>query len=181
MRKLAVLFVAMLVASTAYAITVTVVPSAQTVVVGSVFTLDVVVTDAGSPGVEVVDVVAAFSPSDVNALGASEGGFLYQQQVGEDLLEMLLVDNSGGVMSYTVARLGPVSSTGSGTAATLTFRCMQVSAINIGVMTSLADINGNLIDIWIDLPLVVQTPEPMTLVLIASALTAAGLLARKRS
>jgi len=168
---------AMAVAASAQAVSVALVPSSLTVVPSTIFTIDVVVSDAMAPGVEVLDVLVLFNPALVEAVGASEGAFISDQ--GGELMEFLEV--VPGSLSYTVTRLGPESSTGSGTAATLTFHCLALGEVDLVYLVQAADVNGDIILAEQGAVQVSQTPEPMTLALIGAALTALGFVARKRS
>jgi hypothetical protein len=174
---------AVLVAGSAQAVSVSLVPSALTVNVSEDFVIDVVITGAQAPGVEVVNVVIAYDPSLVAALDAVEGPFLPSQQPGEFLMEFENMTYAPGVASYTVARLGPASSTGSGTAASITFHCEGNGLTLLAWNVVLADVDGNPIA-DVSGEVAVQQgaiPEPMTLLLIGGALAALGVVARKRS
>lgn len=180
-------FVAMIlviaVAASAHAASISLVPSALTVSVGATFTIDVVVSGVGAPGADVADVVVSFNPALVNALGASEGDFMAQQNLDIPLAFGSLFDNTNGLLSYTFARLGAQVSTGSGTALTLTFECMAGGPTPLTYTASLGDQLGAILVSGQGTVAVQQgpVPEPMTMVLVGAALTALGVVARKRS
>ena len=159
------------------------VPSAMTVAVGATFTIDVVVSGAESPGAESCNVEVYFDPSKVNALGAGEGGFMAQQNPESYMAFGYLVDNTAGVLSYTFTRLGPKVSTGSGTAAVLTFECKSAGLTIMDYFAVVSDPEGGDLlsatgEVEVQQGVV---PEPMTLVLVGAAVTALGVVARKRS
>jgi hypothetical protein len=186
MRKVFVTMVlAMAVAAVAHGATIALVPSALTVSVGSTFTVDVVVTGTASDAAEVLNVEVSFDPSLVAALGASEGEYM-QQQSGEIPFAFgNLLDNTNGFLSYTITRFGPKTSTGSGTAATLTFECLAGGLTTLDYFAAISDQGGSTITSSTDSVSVQQgsgvVPEPMTLALVGAALTALGVVARKRS
>jgi len=163
-------------------------PSALTVSVGATFTIDVVVSGAQAPGAESCNVEVYFDPSLVHALGASEGSF-YSSQLGSEMFFTFgyLMDNTAGVLSYTFTRFGPLHSTGSGTAAVLTFECQANGLTTMDYFAVVSDPDGG--DLLAATGVVdVQQgeagppiPEPMTLVLVGAAVTALGVVARKRS
>ena len=171
---------AALVVGSAQAITVEMQPPELTIMPSTIFVVDLMINDADQPGVEVVNVVVSYDPSLVNAIGAEEGAFLSDQQAGEYLMEFTELDNVGGIASYTVARLGPLTSVGSGVGASLTFHCERDGLVLLDWLVILADQNGEPIIIQEGVIPVEQIPEPMTLVLIGGALAALGVVARKR-
>ena len=174
---------AMVLAAAAQAMSVTIEPSATTVNVGDMFTIEVLVADATEP-VEMLEVFATFDPALMSAEGAAEGGFIESQ--GGDLAEFVNLNNGAGTISYTVLRMGPAGSTGSGTGATFDFLCQGAgtSLIDYRVVlykldkTVLADVTGS-IEVTQGGGGVI--PEPTTLALVASVLAALGVVARKRS
>lgn len=175
---------AMAVAAVAHAGTIALVPSALTVAVGATFTVDVVVTSVD--GAEVLDVQVSFDPTLVHALGASEGEYMAQQNPDFPMPFGNLFDNTNGLLSYTITRLGPNVSTGSGTAATLTFECQAQGVTTLDYAVALSDQAGATIASGTGSVDVQQgeggvVPEPMTLALVGAALTALGVVARKRS
>ena len=178
-KVLFAMVLAMAVAASAQALSVALVPSSFTVTPSTIFTIDVVISDAMAPGVEVLDVLVLFNPALVEAVGASEGSFISAQ--GGPVMEFLEV--VPGSLSYTVTRLGPESSTGSGTAATLTFHCLAPGITQLAYLVQATDVSGDIILAQDGYVLVQQgiVPEPMTLALIGAALTALGFVARKRS
>jgi len=185
MRKTFVAMVlAMAVAAVAQAGSIALVPAAMTVSTGVTFTVDVVVTDVSG---DVLNVEVAFNPSLVNAKGASEGSWFSAQQPTDLPLSFgYLMDNVNGVMSYTITRLGPTISTGNGTAATLTFECMADGLTTLDYYVAVSDAYGAIVADATDSVSVQQgeggaVPEPMTLALVGAALTALGMVARKRS
>lgn len=112
---------------------------------GQVFTVDVLVRDALPPGVEIMEFLGQFNSTRLTALGASEGEFIHRQ--GGTFFEILDIDNTAGTISYVVTRFGSGTSTGQGTAATLTFRYEGPSGAGILSWTSnLYDILGNLLE-----------------------------------
>ena len=191
-KTLLAMVLAMAVAAAAQAVSVSLVPGAITVTPSTVFTIDVIVTDAEAPGIEVIDIQVAFNGALVEAysvwdpemeeysvLPATEGQFI--RKAGGPILEFL--GWGDGYLSYTVTRLGPTSSTGSGTAATLTFHCLGPGAAPLSYLVQGTDLTGTIIMTGQGVVEVQQgvVPEPMTLTLIGAALTALGLVARKRS
>jgi hypothetical protein len=185
MRKaLVAMVLVMALAVSAHAGSVYLVPSAVTVATGATFTVDMVVSGAGAPGAEACNVEVTFNPALVTVLGASEGGFYSSQQGSELYMEIgKLLDNTNGLLSYTFARLGPLLSTGSGTAAVLTFQCKDYGLTTLSYYVGLGEPEGGVLLEGTGSVAVNQgpIPEPMTLVLIGAALTALGLVARKRS
>jgi hypothetical protein len=178
----------MTVAASAYAISIALVPSPSNpdpIMPCDYFVLDVVVTDAGTPGVEVLNVEVSYNPAQVTGVSMSEGEFMAQQNPEMFMAFGYLIDNNAGFMSYTITRLGPVSSTGAGTAAKLTFHCEALGLTPLSYYAAATDALG---DIIVEGSGVIEVPqgepaipEPMTLALIGAALTALGVVARKRS
>jgi hypothetical protein len=185
MRKalLAVVLV-MALAVGAQAASIYLVPSAITVTPSQTFTIDVVVTGvAASPGAESANIEVHFDTSQVDAQGMSEGDFI-QQQTGETYMAFgYLIDNTNGVLSYTFTRLGPATSSGSGTVATLTFHCKGVGTSTLDYYAVLSEPSGDDLVAGSGSVDVTQgvIPEPMTLLLVGAAVTALGVVARKRS
>jgi len=108
--------------SAAQAVTVYIEPPGTLATHNFVFEVDLVVTGVpATPGVEVIDFVLSFDPSLINATGVTEGDFTAAQQAGEPGVPFSSIDNTAGTVSYTIARLGPTTSTGAGTLATITF------------------------------------------------------------
>jgi hypothetical protein len=184
MRKalLAVALV-MVLAAGAQAASIFLDPSALTVLEGTTYTVDVVVTGVGAPNAESANIEVAFDPTLVNVLGANEGDFMAQQNPDLYLAFGYLLDNANGVLSYTFTRLGANTSSGSGTVAVLTFECMRPGPTALSYYLVLSDPEGNDLVAADGTARVDQTPipEPMTLVLIGAAVTALGVVARKRS
>jgi hypothetical protein len=174
---------AMVVAASAQAISISLVPGALTITPSTIFVIDVVITGAESPGVEVVDVVVSYNPALVTGVNAAEGSFISAQ--GGPLMEFEEVNNNDGFVSYTVTRLGMVGSIGSGTAVSLTFHCEGPGLAELVYAAAATDVEGTIIAEAYDTIEVQQgggaVPEPMTLALVGVALTALGVVARKRS
>mgnify|MGYP005847752633 CR=1 FL=1 len=168
----------------AHALTVGVAPTVLTVTPSTIFTIDMVVIGALPVDVvEGVNVEYYFSGQPVETLGWNEGDFM-AQQAPEMPWGFTTVDNTLGIVSLSLVRLGSKYSTGSGTGATVTFHCTGpgVAVINYYVATGsqqgeLVDASGQII--------IHQgggvIPEPMTLALVGVALTALGVVARRRS
>ena len=119
---------------------------------------------------------------EYSVLPATEGQFI--RKAGGPILEFL--GWGDGYLSYTVTRLGTKSSTGSGTAATLTFLCLAPGQTALSYLVQGTDLTGEIIMSGSGVVNVDQggggvVPEPMTLALVGVALTALGLVARKRS
>jgi len=182
-KALFAMVLAMVVAASAQALTIGLVPSALTVTPSTIFVIDVVVTGAAAPGVEVIDVVVTYNPALVTGVDAAEGAWM---RTGGPLLEFEEVNNVAGYVSYTAARLGPNGSTGSGTAVTLTFHCEGPGLTALAYYVNVSDTNGDIIADGTGVIEIQQgggqvIPEPMTLALVGVALTALGVVARKRS
>jgi opacity protein-like surface antigen len=176
---------AVLVAGSAQAVAVVeVVPPYLEIKPCTIFVVELVVRDVEEPGVEVVNLVLTYNSKLVEALGVEEGGYLPEQQVGEDRMQFSLIEENDmgyGVVSYTVVRLGSQTSVGSGTAALITFHCRAPGLTVIDYDVILLDIDSNIVASGVGHIEVLQTPEPMTLVLVGGALAALGFVARKRS
>jgi hypothetical protein len=185
MKKVFVaMILAIAVAASAHAATISLAPTALTVTpVGTIFTIDVVVSGVGAPGAEVLDVAVLFNPARINAISASEGEFMAQQNPDIPLAFGSLFDNTNGVLSYTIARLGANVFMGSGTAVMLTFECMGAGLDIMTYVANLGDQAGGTLVSGQGTVAVQQgaIPEPMTMVLVGAALTALGVVARKRS
>jgi hypothetical protein len=87
-----------------------------------------------------------------------------------------------GTLNVSVTRYGPNTSEGSGTAMIVTFHCEGLGVATLSFYAGVSDPDGNKLAIKGGKVVVSQlVPEPMTLALIGAALTALGLVARKRS
>lgn len=183
--KKALLSVAIVVAlaSGAYAHGVQVKPTALTVTPSTTFTIDTIALGAlPSEKVEGVNVEFYFAGQPIEAVGWNEGDFMAQQHP-EMPWGFTTVDNTLGIVSLTLVRLGSKYSTGSGTGATVTFHCTGPGVAVIDYYVAFASQYGEITaEEWGQI--IVQQgiiPEPMTLALAGVALTALGLVARRRS
>lgn len=176
---------AVAVAVSAQAGSISVSPLAVTAASGVRWVESVVVIDVS--GAEVLDMIFTWDPTKAAVNGMPvEGGYM-ANQTGEAPNVYQSIDNVNGVLSYTVNRMGPNTSSGSGTAAYVTFRSKTSDPYPIHYFVSLINLSmirfyvgeGNIaVNGWTEGPGVI--PEPMTLALIASALAGLGVYARKR-
>jgi len=183
--KKALLSVAMILAlaSGAYAYTVAVQPVSLTLTPGQLFTVDALVYGAvAADAVDCVNFELYFAGQPIVEVGWNEGNFLAQQHP-EMPWQFTTVDNALGIVSLTLLRLGPAVSTGSGTGATVTFQYTGTGGpATITYYLAVADHFGGYVDTSGEI-IINETiiPEPMTLALVGVALTALGVVARRRS
>ena len=183
--KKALLSVGMILAlaSGAYAYSVAVNPVSLTLTPGQIFTIDMLCFGAvPADKVELMNVEYYFSGQPIQALGWNEGNFLAQQHP-EMPWGFTTVDNALGIVSLTLTRLGSKFSTGSGTGVTVTFKYTGTGGpAVITYYVAAADQYGFYEDASGEI-IINETiiPEPMTLALVGVALTALGVVARRRS
>lgn len=103
--------------SAAQGVSVYLTPSAQTIGLGGVAAVDVVIEGLVSPGMEALELTLAYDAAIIEAVDVQAGVLL--TYLGEPLFEW--TDYSEGGLIHATATLGPQSSTGSGVALTLTF------------------------------------------------------------
>jgi hypothetical protein len=172
-------------------------PSTQTVNTSTTVTVMLGISSVSSPGVDVMDIVLHFDTNLLDATGAYFGAdyLPYWDQfmdIGEGFFSIgPELDNVNGEISFTMANLGTLGATGSGTIAVMTF---VTDATNGG--TAYLDYTS-----WLREPvtgnlttptgpgtenIVVQggegpvIPEPATMMLVAAGLAALGGYARKK-
>ena len=179
MKKVLFTMVLSMLAAAAYAGSVDLVPGAITVVPSTVFILEYIVTDVGP--VESAGLRLTFDPALVHVLGVAEGEYIAQQYPPDSPAMLGGWNNMAGTLNVTVTRYGPNTSSGSGTAMIVTFHCEGLGVATLSFYAGVSDPDGTKLATKVGKVIVTQTPEPMTLALIGAALTALGLVARKRS
>ncbi len=151
---------------------------------GEVFVVHGIALNApASDRVEGVNFEIYFDPTLVQVLGWNEGDFMAQQHP-EMPWGFTTVDNSLGIVSLTLVRLGSKYSSGSGTGASVTFQYLgggqAVMNYYLAFATQEGEISGEEYgEIVVGSEAII--PEPMTLALVGVALTALGVVARRRS
>ena len=153
---------------------------------GEIFVVHGIALNApASDRVEGVNFEIYFDPTLVQVLGWNEGDFIAQQDP-EMPWGFTTVDNSLGIVSLTLVRLGSKYSTGSGTGASVTFQYLgggqAVMNYYLAFASSLMEVGISGED-WGEIVVGSEAiiPEPMTLALVGVALTALGVVARRRS
>jgi hypothetical protein len=174
MRKLILLLgLAVFVAVSAHAASLTVEPSSVTIMPSTIFVIEFVVHDVTAA--DTVNLEMSYDPLLVEAYDAVEGTW-WDQASG---IEIEYKQVGGGIVSYTYVEIGAIM-TGSGTIVRVTFHCED---------PGLAVIPYDFTLVYAGSPVIEQTgtiqahqiPEPVTLCLVGGALTALAVIARKRS
>lgn len=148
-------------------------PTTQTVGVGDVFSVDVLIS--GAMDLSGFDLAVSFDPTILSWVGTTISPTAF---LGESMVDAFYIVDSIGV---TGVHLGVSGVSGAGTLFSLTFQALVLGVSNIGVSGQLANSTVQEIDpVQIDNGMVEVVPEPLSLTLIGVGTVGSTMVLRKR-
>lgn len=185
MKSIRLALIAIAAVASAAAATISLAPASPSIQAGQTINLNINIAGASDLSAWQFDI--GFDPTVLQAVSTTEGTFL--SSIGPTFFDPGTIDNIGGTVTFVLDTLFSSGASGSGTLASITFQgagvgTSPVNILNVTLLDStLTEISPTSITISSGSVQVTPStaPEPGSLVLIASALSAAFIAKRRMS